>query len=188
MRAQPGQENGPVDDAGFVQPLDSLDNLRRVEPSAIAAQPPPACQLRRQVPTIVEVEREVESLGVVERVVQPDDERVRLVAGAALEDLLLRDCVLELPMGQDMSLVDRLKREELARVASSDEQDLPSVSPVQLRGGNTLPAQPLPSTLIISNESMFRGRSLELVLSRRGAFSSLDGTTIVRLSRDRCCA
>lgn len=50
----------------------------------------------------MEVEREVERLLIVERVVKLDDKRVRVVARATLEDRLFSASVVEFAVGKDL--------------------------------------------------------------------------------------
>lgn len=63
-----------------VQPLQALHDLGRVKPRPVPAKPPPPGELRRQIPTRVEVHDEEQVILVMERVVQVDNERVLDVA------------------------------------------------------------------------------------------------------------
>lgn len=111
-RVQERGKGGPTSDLGAV------------EPRSIPPQPPPSRQLRRQISSRVEVEREVQRLLIVEGVVELDDKGVRVVARAAFKDRLLGAGVVEFAMSKDVSLVDRFERKEVARLALTNEKHL----------------------------------------------------------------
>lgn len=77
-------------------------HLSGVEPRPVPPKPTPSGELGGQVTSRVEVEGEVERLLVVERVVEADNERVRLVARTTLQNRLLRARVIEFAVGEDL--------------------------------------------------------------------------------------
>lgn len=96
------RSHSPVNDTSAMQSFDPLNNLRTIKSRSISPESTPPRELRSEITTVVEIKREVERVGVVERIVHSDDKGIRLVGRTALEDLLFRDGVLELSMGEDL--------------------------------------------------------------------------------------
>ena len=109
-----------VDDVHLVQVLEREHDLRDVEAAARLVELALAAQVEEELAARAVVEHEVELVGRLERVVEPDDERVH----DAAEHVALRLGVLDLVALDDVGLLQHLHRVDAARVALAHLHDL----------------------------------------------------------------
>ena len=105
-------ENIPVDDVELMQVLERAQQLGGIEPAALLVEPTLALQVVKELSAIDEGEDEVEFLGVLERELERDDERVVDLG----EDGALGEGVRHLGPRDNVRLADRLERVDPPRV------------------------------------------------------------------------
>ena len=119
------EEDIPVNDVELVQMLKRTQELCRIKPTPLLVEPPLSLQVVEQLAAVHERQDQVELLGVLERKLERDDERVVDLR----EDGPFGERVRDFGPRHDVRLADRLERVDPTRVLLADLHDLPIRSP-----------------------------------------------------------
>lgn len=124
------RQDVPVNDVELVQMLESAQELCRIEPTPLLVEPPLSLQVVEQLAAVHKRQDEIELLGVLERKLERDDERVVDLR----KDGSFGERVRHFRPRHDVRLADRLERVDPTRILLADLHDLPNRFPfVSLR-------------------------------------------------------